>query len=220
MDNTERLDLYRNIHKGIRAMLFALVQKSGRTDFADAEAVARLVAEARDVFELLEAHAHIEDRFAMPVVHAAAPELAKAFAAAHAEQEAQLPELLAALESIDPAAPDAARKGHLWQVRFSRIAGELLTHMADEELELNPALWAAKTDAELHDLEQRLVGSIPPEKLARHLLWMLPALNGPERASFFGKLPAPVFGFVREVARQVLTPADEAALEDALAVHA
>lgn len=156
----------------------------------------------------------------MPLVRDAAPELAKEFAAEHDDQEARLPGLLAALESIDVNAADAEQKGHAFVVQLSRVAGELLTHMADEELELNPALWAAKTEAQLHEAEQQLVGSIPPEKMVRYLRWMLPAMNPGERAGFLALLPPPVFGFVREVAKQVLTPAEDAKLEMALAVPA
>jgi hypothetical protein len=214
--NRNRLDLYRNVHKGIRVMLFDLVQKSGRTDFTDITSVAKLRTETRELFELLESHAHNEDLYVMPLVHAAAPKLAAEFAAAHDDQEARLPGLLAALDSIDTSARDAEARGHAFVVQLSRVAGELLTHMADEELELNAALWQAYSDEELHAAEQRLVASIPPEKMARYLRWMLPAMNPAERASFLAVLPPPVFEFVRALAKQVLTPADDEKLEAAL----
>jgi hemerythrin superfamily protein len=220
MKTTERIDVYRNIHKGLRVMLFDLVQQSGRTDFTDAAELEALQTNVRDVFELLESHAHNEDRFIMPLVRDAAPELAKEFAAAHDDQEALLPALLRALESIDPNQADAEHQGHAFAVKLSRIAGELLVHMADEELELNPALWAKKADSEIGEAEHKLVGSIPPEKMTRYLRWMLPAMNPAERAGFLGMLPSPVFEFVREVARQVLTRAEDAKLENALAVTA
>jgi hypothetical protein len=201
-------------------MLFDLVRQSGRTDFTDAAELGALRTSVRDIFALLESHAHNEDQFIMPLVTAAAPALAKEFAAAHEDQEARLPGLLAALESIDPNRADAEQRGHAFVVRLSRVAGELLVHMADEELELNPALWAIKSDAEIGEAEQQLVGSIPPEKMTRYLRWMLPAMNPNERAGFLAMLPPPVFGFVREVAKQVLTPAEDAKLETALAVPA
>jgi hypothetical protein len=213
---TRRLDLYRNIHKGIRVMLFELIQNSGRTDFTEAAELASLRADARDIFELLESHAHTEDTHVMPLVHAVAPVLAHEFAEAHEDQEARLPGLLATLEMIDANALDAAQKGHAFVVQLSRIAGELLTHMADEELEINAALWNAYSDEELHEAEQRLVASIPPDKMGRYLRWMLPSMNATERADFLAMMPPPVFAFVRELARQVLAPADEAKLEAAL----
>lgn len=217
---SKRLDLYRNVHKGIRAMLFDLVQKSGRTDFSDAGEVAKLRADVRDIFELLESHAHTEDTHIMPLVQNANAVLAHEFAEAHEDQEARLPGLLAALEAIDTNAFDAEQKGHAFAVQLSRIAGELMTHMADEEMELNAALWNAYSDDELQAAEQRLVSSIPPPKMERYLRWMLPAMNPTERADFLAMMPPPVFPFVRQLAKQVLSPAEDAKLEAALGVVA
>lgn len=187
-----RFDLYRNIHKGIRVMLLDLVQRAGRTDYTDSEAVASLTPEVRDIFELLESHAHTEDMFIMPLLRKIAPELAQEFDEAHEDQEARLPGLLAALERLDPASPEAAAQGHRFTVQLSRIAGELLTHMSDEELELNPALWSQTTDQTLGDIEQQIVGSVPPDKMMRYLRWMVPAMNPREREEFAAVLPPPV----------------------------
>lgn len=195
-----RFDLYRNIHKGFRAMLGDLVQKAGRTDFTDPESVASLIGATQDIFELLESHAHTEDTFIMPLLREVAPSLAREFDEAHDDQEARLPGLLAALEGIDPNAPDAARDGHRFTVHLSRIAGELFTHMADEELELNPALWKAATDETLGEIEGKIVGSIPPDKMMRYLRWMIPAMNPREREEFAAVLPPPVREIVATLA--------------------
>lgn len=212
----QRLDLYRNVHKGIRVMLADLIREAGRADFTDPAELAKLKAHARDVFELLESHAHTEDRFIMPLVAAHDPALAKEFAAAHGEQEALLPSLLAGLELIDAAAPDAAERGHIFVLRFSRVAGDLLMHMADEELDINAALWKSMSDEALGEVERELVSSIPPEKMGRFLRHMLPAMNRFERVTFLGHLPPPVFAFVRALAGEVLTADENARLEQDL----
>lgn len=195
-----RFDLYRNIHKGIRAMLLDLVTRSGRTDFTEAEEVASLIGATQDIFELLESHAHTEDTFIMPVLREAAPSLAREFDEEHEDQEARLPGLLAALERIDPASPNAAQEGHRFTIHLSRIAGELLTHMADEELELNPALWSHSTDETLGAIEGQIVGSVPPDKMMRYLRWMIPAMNPREREEFAAVLPPPVREIVATLA--------------------
>lgn len=209
----QRLDLYRNIHKGIRVMLADLVSEAGRADFTNPQELGQLKASARNVFELLESHAHTEDRFMMPLLGQFAPALAKEFSAAHGEQEAALPALLADLEMITAADSDAAQRGHLFLLRFTRIAGDLMMHMADEELEINPAFWSAMTDDELGAVERELVSSIPPDKMGRYLRYMLPAMNPAERVTFLGHLPPPVFAFVRALAQEVLTADENARLE-------
>lgn len=195
-----RFDLYRNIHKGLRVMLFDLIQKSGRTDYTEPEAVASLIGATQDIFELLESHAHTENTYIMPLLRKIAPQLAWDFDAAHEDQEARLPGLLEALERIDPSSPEAARQGHRFNVQLSRIAGELLTHMADEELELNPALWSQATDETLAEIEHQIVGSIPPDKMMRYLRWMVPSMNPREREEFAAMLPPPVQELVATLA--------------------
>lgn len=194
-----RIDVYRNVHKGIRMMLCDLLRKSGLTDFTDAAAVAALRADVADIFELLESHAQKEDEFIMPLVEKASATLFARFHEQHQDQESRLPGLLAALEAIDANAPDADAKGHAIVVQLSRITGELLTHMADEELQLNPAMWSSLGDDEIGAAEQRLVMSIAPEKMARFLRWMIPALNAAEREAFVAKLPPPAQAFVATI---------------------
>ncbi|HET7437489.1 MAG TPA: hemerythrin domain-containing protein [Thermoanaerobaculia bacterium] len=217
---SQRVNLYREVHKGIRAMLSELLRQSGRVDFSDAEALAKFRAEAHGIFEMLESHAHHEDTFVMPVVREVALQVAQIIESAHVDQEAQLPELLALLDSIDSSAPDAAHRGHTFVVKLARISGELLLHMSDEEELIMPALHAAFTDDELNAIEQRLLASIPPEKMARFLGWMIPAINGSERVAMLAGMqagaPAEVFAFVREIARKALTPHEDAALDRAL----
>lgn len=186
-------------------MLFDLVRKSGSTDYTDALAVTTLRADVENIFELLESHAHNEDAHIMPLVRAAFPKLAAEYDEAHGDQEARIAGLLAALHRLDPAAPDAAALGHRITLQLSRIAGELLTHMADEELELNPVLWNAYEDAELHEAEQKIVTSIPPEKMGRYLRWMIPAMNPRERAEFAAVLPPPAREFVESLMKEVVT---------------
>ena len=71
----DRPDLLRHTHKGIRSMLLHLVQKAGTTDFTDAAVLASLTADARDVFDLLELHARVEDAHILPMLRSNTPEV-------------------------------------------------------------------------------------------------------------------------------------------------
>jgi hypothetical protein len=212
-----RHNLYREVHKGVRSLLLDVIVKSGRVDWTDAGAVALFRTDLQNAFALLSEHAEHEERFIEPVLAAEAPEVASILGAAHEDQEVQLHELLTTAHEIDSASGDAAVKGHQLVLRLSRIAGEMLTHMADEEEIAMPAMWARLDDAAILDVHQRLVGSIPPEKMERNLRLMLPAMNTTERVEMLSGIrhsaPPPVFGFVRALAAEVLAPEDNAALD-------
>ncbi|HKO55334.1 MAG TPA: hemerythrin domain-containing protein [Thermoanaerobaculia bacterium] len=209
---TYRPSFYRDVHKGIRALLFDLVQKSGRLDFADKAAVARYRAELKTAIDFLMGHAEHENRFIGPLLAEHAPELARRIGAIHEDQEHELPELLA---MIDRGA------AHGFVLELARISGELLVHMTEEEEVLMPTLWASMTDAEIIAVHEALVASIPPDEMAYALSWMLPSMNPAERAALLGGIrataPPEVFGFVRGLAKSVLTPADDEVLERQLA---
>jgi hypothetical protein len=54
-------DLYRDVHKGIRAELFAIVSEAGRLDPSNRAARSALADHVRTVSELLSSHAEHED---------------------------------------------------------------------------------------------------------------------------------------------------------------
>ena len=80
-----------------------------------------------------------------------------------------------------------------------------LEHMHVEESAHNSALWAYYTDAELVDLHNRLVASIPPEEMMFCMRWMVPFMNPGERAAVLADMrahaPAPAFAAVLEMVR-------------------
>jgi hypothetical protein len=215
-----RPSLYRDIHKGIRVMIFDLVQKAGRTDFNEERELSILRNETRSIFELLSGHAEHENTFIGPVVEAKAPELIHLVGAAHDDQEKTLAELEELLLSIDPASQSAVSVGHSFVVRLSRFFGDVMVHMSDEEDQIMPALWKTMTDGELMEVHDRLVAAIAPDKMARYLTWMLPSMTRADRAEMLAGMkahaPAEVFGFVRGLAKSVLSAEEDAALEKAL----
>jgi len=221
---SDRYNFYKEIHKGVRALLLDLISQAGRTDFANASSLENLKETTRNAFLLLESHAHHENTFIGPELERLLPALAKSIGGAHDSHEPEMEELLFKLESIDPSSSDAASRGHAFVVALSKFAAELTLHMAEEEQVVMPALWTVRTDEELMAIEQRLVSSIPPEKMGSFLRWMIPAMNHPERVHLFSSMkagaPAEVFANVRALASSILSPAEDEALTAGLAVVA
>ena len=215
-----RFSFYREVHKGIRSLLLDLVVKSGRIDWTDNLSVATFRLDVQNAFALLSAHAEHENEFIAPLLAVASRPAGEVFDSAHDDQEVTLHDLLVALHAIDPEAGDASTRGHEFVVKLSRLAGELLTHMADEEEIAMPAMWSVYDDAALLAVDQQLVASISPDRMAAYLKWMLPAMNTPERVDMLAAMqkdaPAEVYQFVRELAREVLSRADDVALERGL----
>src|SRR5690242_13102267 len=91
------VNMYRDIHKGIRAELFAVTAAAGAVDPGDATAVAVVGQRWRNLVHLLVTHAEHEDVWMQPVIERYAPAQAEVIARDHPALEAQLaaPEILA-----------------------------------------------------------------------------------------------------------------------------
>jgi len=66
--STIAFDAYRDIHKGIRAELFAVTATAGNTDPSDRQGRAALSAHVFELVELLDEHAGQEDTHILPVL--------------------------------------------------------------------------------------------------------------------------------------------------------
>lgn len=220
----QRFSFYKQIHKGIRAVAHAMLERAQQTDFARPHEVEELSRVVEQAFAVFEGHAAKETEFVTPVLRVCAPSIAADSDAEHREQELRLRDLRRALQAAGRGGPSAPALGHAFVVGLSRFEGEMLVHMADEEERLMPALWAAFDDDALLRIHDALVASIPPAEKAEHLGWMLPALNARERAELLAgaraSVPPPAFEALRGLARRVLPAADWDRLEADLSAAA
>ena len=208
-------DLYRDIHKGLRAELFALTASAGNIDPSNRCDRAALADHVAAVSAILGSHAHHEDSFIEPALETHLPQLAEKIAADHTELEARFGfvDQLAA-DVVD--ATDPRRLGHLLYLELSGFTSAYLAHQVVEERVVMPALEAAIGPDEAFGIHIGIVSSIPPDEMAAGLAMMLPAMNLDDRAELLGGMrmsaPPEAFGGVVGLARSVLRPGDFDAL--------
>lgn len=211
LPTTVTVDLYRDIHKGIRAELFAVVGAAGRLDPGDPTDRADLAAHVASVARLLEQHAEHEDHAIQPVLEELFPSLAERVAADHEGLDARIGRIVARAR----AAEGRAAVGAVY-LDLARFTSDYLAHQDLEERELMPALEAAIGPEATLGIHQAIVGSIPPEELARSLAIMLPAMNVDDRTELLGGIragaPEAAFAQLWGLAGSVLEPADLAAV--------
>lgn len=214
-------DLYRDIHKGLRAELFAVVAAAGSLDAADRTGRAALAAQVRDVVDVLEDHAGHEDAAVQPVLERALPDLAAAIAADHAVLDRRTSALVAqAADLVDAPDVELRSRGHQLYLELSSFTGAYLLHIDVEERVVMPSLEAAVGVEAVQAVHHAIVSSIPPQDMARSLAMMVPAMNVDDRTELLGGMregaPAEVFDGVWGLVRSVLDPADAAALSGRL----
>jgi hemerythrin superfamily protein len=193
-----RVDLYTAVHKGVRTILTDSARLVSRTDFAAPES-ARVAAESvRRMLGVLHDHAEHEERFILPELAKIDGQLAAELEADHARVGQIENEIARLIERIESASrPERLAIGERLHERAWRLVAEHLMHMGREEGAANRVFWIKCTDDELREIEGRVVGSIPPDRMAEYLAFMLPAMNPAERGELLlglhGAMPGEAF---------------------------
>jgi len=214
-------DLYRDIHKGIRAELFSVTAQAGHVDPADRCGRAALAERVRDVRDVLILHAEHEDTEITPVMQTVLAHLATRVEAEHTALEARLDQLQAMADDAADAVTDEHRFAtHRLYLELASFTSAYLAHQDVEERIVMPALEAAVGVDAVIRIHTAIISSIPPAQMATSLAFMLPAMNLEDRFDLLSGIrhgaPPEAFAGVWGLAQSVLAPSDTSALADRL----
>jgi hypothetical protein len=216
-----RLNLYAGIHKALRAFMADTLLALGRMDVHDDLERAQTCHQVLELLELCRSHLGHENRFVHTAMEARAPGTSARLGGEHEAHERDITRLAAGAMAL-LGAGDAGRGAlaHALYTELAAFVGHNYEHMQAEETGHNAVLWAHYSDAELMDLHNALVASIPPQETMQVMRWMIPFLSPAERTAVLSDMrahaPAPAFAAVMDVVRQHLTPAEWGKLERAL----
>ncbi|WP_426574808.1 hemerythrin domain-containing protein [Aquihabitans sp. McL0605] len=204
-------DLYRDIHKGIRAELFGLTMAAGSLAPDDDTGRAALAAHLAAVETLLTQHAGHEEDHVDPVLRDVAPDLAEEVDAEHAQLHHAFHAAAAfAAEIVHEEASERRGELQLLYLQLSGFTSAYLQHQLVEERIIMPLILESIGPDATMALMMTIIGSIPPEQMADGLVFMLPAMNAPDRAEMLGGMaasaPPEAFQGVLGLARTVLSP--------------
>jgi hypothetical protein len=211
------LDLYKDIHKGIRAELFDVTAEAGRLDPSEGIARAALATHVTDVVDLLTGHARHEDAAIQPVLEHRLPDLAERIEVDHLTLEAHMDDLVAmASDLAAPAVVDPGPGVHRLYLALASFTSDYLRHQDVEERVVMPALEATVGLEAVVAIHQAILADIPPDEMAKGLSVMIPAMNVDDRTALLGGMqagaPAEVFAGVWNLVGSVLDVADRQVL--------
>src|SRR3982751_1039922 len=84
----QRYNIFYQIHKGLRQMLYHTASQLLQTDFTQPEETNELIPQIHEVLDLFDGHAHTEDNFVLPSVERAEPSAANLFEEEHVQDHA------------------------------------------------------------------------------------------------------------------------------------
>jgi hemerythrin-like domain-containing protein len=192
----KRYNLFYQIHKGLRALMYETALLIQQADFTNCDERHYVKKQVESLLALFEKHADTEDNQVFSAVKAWEPAVADAFEQEHVKDHALGVQLQLALDALDTNA-DAVLAGQELSVAFVAFMTFNLDHMAREEDVINKILWRYYSDTELHELTMRIVSAIVPEKLTLYNKWMIRGLSNPEITAWLKdiKEKAPHFVF-------------------------
>jgi hypothetical protein len=208
-----RFELYTSVHKGLRAAMSDALLAVGRMDCDAADEVAEVLARVRTLLSLCRDHLEHEERQIHPAMESRCPGAAAQTAAEHRDHLLAFVALEADVQGVERAVA-GERAGATLRLyrRLAVFVAENFQHMHTEEVENTAILWQTHSDAELAGIHQAIVTSIPPERMAVYIRWMVPFLNPAERAALLGAMqanaPAPAFERVLGIVRPHLDARD------------
>ena len=194
-----RYNIFYQVHKGLRVLLYETATFLQQADFTREDELAVVKEKVNEVIYLFDKHAHTEDSIILPEIEAYEPSVVDAFEGEHKEDvelSLRLKKILNAFEDTDNDC-DRTELGKSMNILFVEFTTFNLTHMAKEETILNKLLWRYYSDEELQQVTRKIVEKAKPEDRIKYNKWMLKGLNNNEIAVWFRnvKNAAPAFAF-------------------------
>ncbi len=147
----QRYEIYRNIHKALRRILYSTALALGSADFRDEKSMRESLEQLRETIAMLQEHAEHEEVFIHPLLESHVPGITKSFEENHADDERlfdQMRELGGQIETVGENDQRVALGNQLYRT-FNTYTGDYLGHLSREDTELEQALWDHCTDQEL-----------------------------------------------------------------------
>jgi hypothetical protein len=208
-----RFNIFNQIHKALRALLYDTSLVLQQTNFADAQEAGIAIERVKSVVAMFGMHAAKEDNYVLPAIQRYEPSLADAFEQEHVEDHALAEKLRGLLTVYRHAIREEVKieTGQAIHQAFIEFMIFNLEHMAKEEKVLNKILWRYYTDAEILAINRGIVASLEPQEIGASSAWMMRGLGNAEIRDWLSEVeknaPAPVFAQLFSIAEKEL-PAD------------
>ncbi|WP_256004153.1 hypothetical protein [Pedobacter deserti] len=207
-----RFNLFRNVHKGLRALLADTLILLQQTDFL-------IQTEANTAFEriklvllLMHQHTKWEVDFVFQKLGANALSMTGYFANQHYHADALTMNMDVLICGLEDAKSQTEKEAISYSLldAFVEFTAYNFTHMTMEEQLINPLLWHTFSDQELQAMQMQHLNTANSQSQQAFLQWMLIHNSNRELANWLNSMncsaTAPQFRRVFDLAQEVLSP--------------
>ena len=176
-----RINIFNQIHKGLRALLYESSLLLQQTDFLNDQEMQIAVNRVTLVADLFDDHAHHEDQFILPAIQEHEPSIVDAFEREHAMDIKLTRALKNSLQALQMASPMVRPEmANVLYKTFVQFVVFNLEHMSKEENILNKILWRYYSDEGILSIQKNILASLTPWSSTNSNRLMMRGLNNPE----------------------------------------
>ena len=207
----QRYNIFKQIHKGLRAMLYDTAISLQLTDFSNTDEVEIALEKLGKTLAIFYEHAAQEDRFILPLIARFSPCLVEEFDSEHEKDEFmthRINNLVNVYRNSD-SGETRIEAGDTIGRAFNEFIAFNLYHMNKEEEMINPILWENYSDEGIKEIRRTLAASISADQVLVTSKWMMLGISDSEVTGWLQEVKnnAPVFVFqsLMELAERVLS---------------
>jgi hypothetical protein len=186
---TNRNDIYARIHKGLRKALFEFSEQTGKTNPANNTQIDSLIDMGKKVFEFLELHAEVEEKFQLPYLAAINPLYVSEDKAEHQKIENQIENLKREMFQIKGCENDTETL-YQFYLNLNEFIGTYLLHMHHEETITAGYFIHHCQREEMNRIVNDINTFTTPDQKFLALSYFMPAISHPERIEFLTEIKA------------------------------
>lgn len=178
----QRYNIFNQIHKGLRAMLYDTALAMQQTDFINQEEAEVVLQSMEKVLDCFHSHAANEDKFILSALQSFDPSLVDEFGKEHEKDESLSHRLFNLIPVYDKAVSGDAKVevGCAILKAFNEYVAFNLYHMNNEEEKINRVLWTNYSDEEIKDIHRSILAGLPPSGMDYEGRWMMKAISNNE----------------------------------------
>lgn len=206
----QRYNVFNQIHKGLRGMLYDTALRLQQTDFSGPQA-GQAIEPLHQLLLFFDDHAEHEDRFILPHIRNYNAQLVDELEKDHEIDHGLTQTLFNHIQAWKTTNSTSQREAIGQQIlfAFSEFIAFNLYHMNKEETILIDLLWTHYTDAEIRQMGQEIIQAIPPQTLMVGSRWMMRSINDKEVVDWLSGVkqgaPKPVFTAFLQMAQEELS---------------
>ena len=213
-----RANIYGFPHKGLRSAMSQMSKLSGNTDYSDAGSLEKLKTLTTEIVTLLDLHRHSEEDVVLPALEKKVPGSTAENVKEHEQIEKEIQAFDKQLKNVTVnSSPDLGAK---FYEAVNNFYSKYIPHMAMEENEINPLIWANFTDEEVMAWHGQIMSTLTPDQIMLWFKYIVPALNPFERTMIMGgfkaNAPAEFFDKVLHMLKEYMSENELLKLETTL----